>query len=154
MSREKDIHEFVKASNLIEGIKREPYPQETEMVEAFLALPEITIADVASAVSVFEPGALLRNQYGMNVRVGCHIPPSGSPRVAELLGDIVAMANDLEDIHMVHCEFQLLHPFTDGNGRSGRLIWLWMMMKRNGGFFPERGFLHEFYYQALAAHRG
>ena len=36
------------------------------------------------------------------------------------------------------------HPFTDGNGRSGRALWLWQM--NNHAPF---GFLHTFYYQTL-----
>lgn len=151
MSRERDIHEFVKASNFIEGIKREPYPQETEMVEAFLALDGITADDVGHAVDVFEPGATIRDQYGMNVRVGRHVAPSGSFQIRPLLEDIVWRVNILDDIYTVHCDFECLHPYSDGNGRAGRLLWLWMMLKRDGDM-PRPGFLHMFYYQALAAH--
>jgi len=152
MSRERDIHEFVKASNLIEGITREPYPAETEMVTEFLVLDEITIHDIANAVNVFEPGAKIRDQYGMNVRVGLHVASSGGPRIPGLLNMIVFRAFQLEDIYTVHCDFEILHPFTDGNGRSGRLLWLWMMMKRDGDM-PRPSFLEMFYRQALAAHK-
>lgn len=42
--------------------------------------------------------------------------------------------------------YETLHPFTDGNGRSGRALWLWAM----GGIHrAPLGFLHHFYYQAL-----
>jgi hypothetical protein len=37
-------------------------------------------------------------------------------------------------------------PTTDGNGRSGRALWLWCMRGR-----APLGFLHQFYYQTLGA---
>lgn len=42
---------------------------------------------------------------------------------------------------------------TDGNGRSGRALWAWMMLCRGGSYgrakVIELGFLHTFYYQTL-----
>lgn len=152
MSRERDIHDFVKASNLIEGITREPYPQEIEMVTEFLGLSEIMIVDLENAVNVFEPGEKIRDQYGWNVSIGRYVAPSGGPRIKDKLMELLWRVNGLEDIYTVHCDFECLHPFTDGNGRAGRLLWLWMMMKRDGDM-PGPSFLEMFYRQALAAHR-
>ena len=42
------------------------------------------------------------------------------------------------DAWTAHCEYEALHPFTDGNGRSGRAIWLWLMHDAS------LGFLHRF----------
>jgi Fic family protein len=47
-----------------------------------------------------------------------------------------------------HVRYEHLHPFTDGNGRSGRAIWAWQMLYQGRGEIP-LGFLHHFYYQSI-----
>ena len=32
-----------------------------------------------------------------------------------------------------HQKFELIHPFSDGNGRVGRLILIWMLLRNNYG---------------------
>ena len=46
----------------------------------------------------------------------------------------------------VHVAYENLHPFMNGNGRSGRALWLWHM----GGIEKvPLGFLRTWYYQSL-----
>ena len=45
-----------------------------------------------------------------------------------------------------HCLYEELHPFLDGNGRSGRVLWLW---QQRGRPTPPLLFLHRFYYESL-----
>ena len=140
---------FVQESNSIERINVATH----EDVDAHLKFlkSDASISDLEEFVTAIQPDAVLRRKPGQNVRVGNHRPPPGGPLIESRLRDI------LEDPVMnpweTHCAYENLHPFTDGNGRSGRVLWLWQM---GGTTFLERmavhgiiGFLHMFYYQTL-----
>ena len=73
MSDRNKIAEFICESNAIEGIYGDPGDELLEAATSFLALPSLTVGDVANLVSVMQPGATLRAHVGMDVRVGSHI---------------------------------------------------------------------------------
>lgn len=152
------LAEFVLESNRIEGIRREPYTHELDATQRFIEWPALTVPRVKALVAVLAPGKKLRNQFGMDVRVGLHVPPYGGEEIerelARLLGEISAQRISPYEGHQ---RYETLHPFMDGNGRSGRAIWLWQMLhsgSRNEDQALDLGFLHTWYYQSLQAPRG
>lgn len=137
---------FIRESNRIEGIHRDPTEREVDAFDAFMSLSRVTVRDLERLVDVIQPGAKLRRMLGCNVIVGNHVPPSGGPLVEEALTNLLRDIEQGLDAWHAHVRYETLHPFTDGNGRSGRALWAWQM----GPFKLQRGFLHSFYYQTLS----
>ncbi len=146
---------FVKESNLIEGIKRPPTKTEIEESVKFLKLPVPTVGTLSEFVFK-TTGRSLRSKSGeaWNVWVGKWHPPKGGPHIVDELNDIVKAAFENSDTPFnVHRRFQTLHPFMDGNGRSGRLLWAWHMLEHDIRPGLVNKFLHQWYYQSLDALR-
>ena len=141
------LQAFLRESLKIEGIHREPTQAELAATAAFLELPVLRLSDVQGLVEVYAPGKILRQHAGMNVRVGRYTPPPGGPELAGCLMTLLDEINNGElTPYEAHVRYEMLHAFMDGNGRSGRTIWLWQM---NGS--APLGFLHTYYYQSLDA---
>jgi hypothetical protein len=143
------IVDFVRESNRIEGITRDPTPDEIAAHERFLILFQVKPQTLALFQAVVAPYSPLRDQVGMDVCVGNYIAPLGGPTIYHRLQKICEAANGgAAHPWLIHCKFELLHPYMDGNGRTGRALWMWQMhgMGRDPFALP---FLHAFYYQTL-----
>src|SRR3989344_5991141 len=92
---------------------------------------------------------------GVNVRVGLHIAPPYY-LVPRKLGALIKWFNanhkkfnSIIVAAYFHSEFETIHPFVDGNGRTGRLLMNFML--KNAGFPPITIFFkyRQEYYNAL-----
>ncbi|WP_299074756.1 Fic family protein [uncultured Paraglaciecola sp.] len=148
------ILRFIDESNRIEGIKDAATDEQIMEHRRFMDLQFITIPDIERFISVHQPDAKLRDQWGMDVRVGDYIPPIGGALLRNKLENLLARINycgtdpdKTINAYQAHKEYEAIHPFMDCNGRSGRMIWLWMMRS------APLGFLHTWYYQSLQHER-
>lgn len=149
-SQEAAIDRFVRESNMIEGIDLTTSRHYAAHYE-FLDRP-ITIDSIIELVHHLQPDAVFRDQPQIpGVRVGRHIAPPSGPDIRANLESILVVHNPWEQ----HCLYECLHPFTDGNGRSGRAIWLHRHYHNPAldSWAVRRGFLHSFYYHTLSNFR-
>ena len=72
------------------------------------------------------PGTALRNGAGQTV----YTPPQNPAQIIELMRDLERFINDAEafdvdpliKMALMHHQFESIHPFYDGNGRTGRIL--------------------------------
>lgn len=155
------IKNFIIESNKIEGIKKFDMDKQFDAYADFLCLDIINVSDILKLARTLNssckpplPTPYLREKKGMDVRVGNYYPAKGGTYVRQMLETLLMNINDTHSqmtCYKFHCEYESIHPLTDCNGRTGRAIWLWMMM--GYGWNINLGFLHSFYYQALDAYR-
>lgn len=144
--------EFIVESNQIESITHPPTDAEIAAHERILALAMVTVADLERFVADVA-GEPLRRQPNLNVVVGGYFPPPGGPHIEGDLAWLLDRAcSGVDSAHTTHVQYELLHPFRDGNGRSGRALWAWQMQQAGADPFA-LPFLQRFYYQTLDAAR-
>lgn len=142
------VIDFVTESNRIEGIRRPATTDEIVASERFLHLFQVGPVSLSELQAVYAPNKPLRDQVGRNVRVGSYHPPIGGPHVRIKLVNLLRRANRGLDPWKLHVAYEMLHPYMDGNGRTGRMLWAWSMRQHGQDPFA-LPFLHRFYYQTL-----
>lgn len=144
---------FAVESNKIEGIINRD-DVHAGALKTLLKRSSLTAGDIITFVAAIEPGARLRDKPGMNVVVGNYYPPPGGPEVKVRLEALLdAVSTNAATPYRLHVEYETLHAFLDGNGRSGRAVWLWQKDKFST-YWPELGFLRSWYYSSLGESRG
>mgnify|MGYP003413236431 FL=1 len=128
--------QYLRESNLIEGFDDPEFDTVSFDAWDFLFqnrhcdLTERTICEVQKGVTKLQTNLIEghRGQYrSINVTVGGRLcPPPGL--VPELMNNWVLDMNEnwmALDPKKMHVRFEKIHPFADGNGRTGRmLMWL------------------------------
>ena len=123
---------FVRESNMLSGIIREPSLFELEAHERFVS-SRACLPDLLRFVSSISSHRL---------RIG--------PRrnLVRLLDQSATLSP-----YRIHCLYRYLRPFEGCNGRSSRVLWLWMMYHSSveaRKLALRDGFLHSFYSQVHA----
>jgi len=138
-----EIYEFIKESNAIEDVWDDTSIAESLKAWRYLHnnVGTLYLNDILTAhkyiLNRLEPhyAGKLRGELGIDVFIGYHKAVDywqvGS-RVCDWLrhvNDKKLPQWDEETIKRFHISFEDIHPFGDGNGRIGRLIYCWMREK-------------------------
>ena len=117
--------------------------------------------DVFALHRILADGVMEQGQAGQYrnifVTIGDDVPPGPqevSPLMFELLewwNDASRMLSPVLSSAILHYRFEAIHPFADGNGRTGRALALWELYRR--GFDSHHIFsVDEYYWQDRPAY--
>jgi len=129
---EREIFEAKNLARVVSYIDKRSREQELTL-EVILSLHKMLIANIRDDIA----GRFRRdNEF---VRVGNHIAPSPKEvveRLEKMLSEYNATSHEniIKRIARLHLAFEYTHPFCDGNGRIGRVINNYLLIRE--GFVP------------------
>lgn len=100
----------------------------------------VTHEDLFELHALISTGVMDQGEAGryrtFQVRVGHHVPPP-APQVSGLMRELLEWWNKQSrswppviTSAILHYRFEDIHPFGDGNGRTGRMLALWELYRR------------------------
>lgn len=125
-------------------------------IERHAAKKRLTHQDVLRLHAIMAGSVMDQGEAGsyrtMRVKVGNYVPPPPE-HVSGLMFELIEWwnkgANELSPVlssAILHYRFESIHPFADGNGRTGRVLALWELYRR--GFDSHHIFsVDEFYWE-------
>jgi hypothetical protein len=126
------VREFVRVNNRMAGILREPTPAELGAHRGLLAANSLCVENLEVFVQHVAPGA------GWRMRSSEDDGRGGEAGPRQDLETIVRAAKENRaSATEIHRLYRLLRPFTDANGRCGRVLWMWQMMRSPPGTLAE-----------------
>lgn len=129
---EREIFEAKNLGRVVSYINKRAKEQELDL-EVILSLHRMLISNIRDDVA----GRFrVDNEY---VRVGSHIAPGPrelKDRLQKMLAEYHASSHEsiIKRIAKLHLTFEYIHPFVDGNGRIGRVINNYLLIRE--GFVP------------------
>ncbi|MFA6550397.1 MAG: Fic family protein, partial [Candidatus Gracilibacteria bacterium] len=129
---EREIFETKNLARVVSYIDKRAKEQELNL-DVILSLHKMLISNIRDDVA----GRFRKDdEY---VRVGNHIAPNPREvvdRLEEMLAEYNATSHEniIKRIAKLHLTFEYIHPFVDGNGRIGRVINNYLLIRE--GFVP------------------
>lgn len=131
-------HEYIHQSNLIEGINSpdedaqgerawEYLKDQTEITNRVICMVQRIITKLDDNLEPSEKG-YYRDHTRQNVYVGSYAAPHWS-MVQGLMDNWVLDAPEQAPLE-AHIRFERIHPFVDGNGRTGRMLMWWQQIQK------------------------
>lgn len=130
-----DVEEFLRESNAIEDVYSEEALEDSLQAWEYLKQQEELTHNVVKEAHRLILGNLqpeIAGEYrDIQVYVADHVPPN--PEVVHLKMDelLEQIPETGEGAVNWHISFETIHPFADGNGRIGRLLYLWQCRQLN-----------------------
>lgn len=129
---EREIFEAKNLARVVSCIDKKAKEQELNF-EVILSLHKMLISNIRDDIA-----GRFRNDNEF-VRVGSHIAPNSrevTGRLEKMLAEYNAASHEniIKRIAKLHLAFEYTHPFCDGNGRIGRVINNYMLIRE--GFVP------------------
>lgn len=144
---EREIFEAKNLARVVDYIDKKAKDQDLN-IDTMLLLHKMLISNIRDDIA-----GRFRNENEF-VRVGSHIAPNPQEieeRIKKMLSEYNAInyENIIKRIARLHLTFEYIHPFVDGNGRIGRVINNYLLIRE--GFVPINiKFIdRENYYQAF-----
>ena len=130
------LFQYAEEDSLADPMTKEALRYRTALKQGFEELARKplctnTAVDICSTLKAVQmntrkvPGITLSNQATGQV---IYTPPNGEAVIRELLSNWEAFLHADDDIDplikmaIAHYQFEAIHPFTDGNGRTGRIL--------------------------------
>lgn len=154
VSRDISVREVFEAKNLARVIlyTRQKSQEEEISKELILLLHKMLIGSIDDSIA----GRFRKS--GEYVRVGTHVAsaPEHVDRMVESL--LLAYISDhslhfIEKIASFHLEFETIHPFCDGNGRIGRVLMNYQLLRLGFPRIIIRDKEKKIYYEAFGEYR-
>ena len=107
--------------------------QEDQRIDTRL-LVDICGRILGNDVDVRDTAVLIGN---LRAQIVVYTPPRGRPRLMKLLDNLHEFAHETESgldpiikMAIMHYQFEAIHPFPDGNGRTGRVLNILYLMQQ------------------------
>lgn len=126
------MEQHIRQSNLIEGIDSRHEDELSLYAWAWLCEQETisqpVVLELHRLITCNQlPKAESGHYREIQVYVGWHVPPAPVIAKAEMYGWITGLMERWQDLDPkdMHVRFEKIHPFVDGNGRTGRMLMWW-----------------------------